>query len=185
MKKGIVPLWISLFFGALAVVLLLAFYFVFVDSAKQAAVVAAKESGTTMAHTLLASYLNAPVIFKEETITFADLIRLVRRDVHGEAAMLLEPETKKFLISAGYQYRDVVINRQSESSFVLLIYDKPPGNRGDQWLCVDALPAESIGGCRDPSGYLEASDWDSKATTLLPVSDTTTLFVVMLMGSRQ
>lgn len=181
MKKGIVPLWISLFFGALAVVLLIAFYFIFVNGAKEATVIAAKESGTTMAHTVLASYLNAPVAMQGETVTFADLIRNAEKNQDVRA--LLDAETKKFLASAAYKYRDVAAG-PSASSFVLILYRQPPGNRADQLLCVDELPENSVGGCRNPSGYLEASDWDSKATTLLPVGEGKTLFVTMLMARR-
>lgn len=88
MKKGIVPLWFSLFFAFLAVALLLLFYFIFLRGDRAPDQIAVDESLTASANNIMINYLNSPVAVGGETVTFADLIRLWYNDKQKYEALL-------------------------------------------------------------------------------------------------
>lgn len=89
MKKGIVPLWISLFFSFLAVLLIVIFFFVFFRGSRVPQELAIEDSANLLAHNLLVNYLNTPVLVNNELVTFADLIRLSYTEWqrHGQDVM--------------------------------------------------------------------------------------------------
>jgi hypothetical protein len=96
MKKGIVPLWFSVFFAFLAVALLLVFYFVFLRGSRAPEQIAVQESISATSNNVLVNYLNTPVVVNGETITFADLVRLWYNDRPKYQAALMD-ETQKVL----------------------------------------------------------------------------------------
>lgn len=101
MKKGIVPLWISLFFSFLAVVLLIVFYFFFLRGSKEPANIATQESYSALANNMLISYLNTPVAVQGEAVTFADLIRLWHNDKQ-KYEPLLQSATSSLLSKSAF-----------------------------------------------------------------------------------
>ncbi len=101
MKKGIVPLWISLFFSFLAVALLIVFYFIFLRGSRAPASIAIEESHSALANNMLISYLNTPVAVQGEAVTFADLIRLWHND-KNKYESLLQSATSALLSKSAF-----------------------------------------------------------------------------------
>jgi len=189
MKKGIVPLWISLFFSFLAVALLLVFYFVFLRGSREPDEVAVKHSSIALTQSTLLAYLNSPVVITGETMKFADALRIAwkkgKPDLKDPALISLQEKTIEFIRLAEFDYAGPSGKGKTGMSYALLVYTKPPGERKDQWLCIDTIPKERVGGwCGHPTAYPEAYEWESKATTFVPVGEKETLYVAMLLGIR-
>jgi hypothetical protein len=147
MKKGIVPLWISLFFGALAVVLLIAFYFIFVNGAKEAHVQIIEESHSATAQTVLLGYLNAPVLVEGETVTFANVVRLWYNDRPRYQATLVRA-TEEFM-RANDVYRDPGSAEQRRVFWVNIYEQLQSPYRGLQSLLkINQPPATFSGAAR-------------------------------------
>ncbi len=105
MKKAIVPLGISLFFSALAIVLLIVFFFLFLRGDRAPNEVVIEESFTAAAHGIAVQYLAVPVIVDNEAITVADLIRLWYHD-RARYQKTLERVSLEFLQASTMNYRD-------------------------------------------------------------------------------
>jgi hypothetical protein len=188
MKKGIVPIWISLFFAFLTIALLLLFYFVFLRGSREPQQIAIEESFTTVSHNVLVNYLNTPVTVQGETLSMTDLIRLARtkQDYLPE----LKAQTKKFLNQASFKYIELSQYVRGEQYnrtlyYTLVIYTKPPGRSGDDWFCADMT--EQLGWSTCGKHHAESSaigigwiSWPRKATALVQISEQETVYVALL-----
>ena len=173
MKKGIVFLWLSLFFAFLTVILLLLFYVLFVRGEMKTVEIGLQQSFTSTANNALISYLNAPM--PGTTVTFADQIKYewdTGRNFHGP----LKTATQQFLQSIEFPYYDVIEREQRIAMFILAIYE-PPGTRATELLCVSSVSTTL--NCVDPS------EVEQKAVAYVPVTrQRSNLYVTMLPSHR-
>jgi hypothetical protein len=123
MKKGIIPLWVSLVFSFVVVILLILFFFFFFRNSKAPKEIALGESVEMSGHAVLSNYLNAQVQVGGETIPFADLIRLWYHD-RAQYEKLLESQTIDF-----FEYQAITLTdlsgKHAQQKFWLAIQEQP------------------------------------------------------------
>ncbi len=190
MKKGIITLWINLFFAFLAVLLMIVFYFVFLRGSKEPQQFAIQESSESIAHNVLLQYLQSPVSIDGVTAPFADHIIMGWKSKKNPYQGGLAGQTKQFLAMApvdlsSFTFHKIPERRVSKGNYALQVFSRSPGRLADEFLCIDSLEPDSLGGCRHPSrrdGYLVAESYETKATAYLPVSEQESLYVALLVG---
>jgi hypothetical protein len=157
MKKGILPLWVSLIFAFLAIALLLIFYFVFLQGGRAPQQIDTQESFAVGANNVLINYLNSPVAVQGETVTFADLLRLWYNDKKTYEPVLTAATTD-FLAHSAFTYKDSDGTQRKRAFWLALHEPREGAQTADRVLLMINAPQVSKTGPASAQSIVAVSD---------------------------
>jgi hypothetical protein len=188
MKKGLVAIWISLFFSAVTIALLLVFYFLVFRGSRTPDSIQATESFSATSNTVLSQYLSRQVVVNGEKMTISDLIRLSYPEWQSPDIVKWQQANVKFPID-GYpdKYAMTAVLVKETYEFLRIAEFSYEGQTGSFGFVFQAKPYRDNFGSAYPlipiirtrvqADCIGGNNCPDLAGAYVPVSDSEAVFV--------